>query len=257
MREINPYAHIPFLRRKLKALIPNGSLADRMQRTIGGEIDGIFTVNDFDETSSMMLFPVQSLFDWIVKSGGITLADLEWLPYELCDDQFRDIEEAEYDVIPGSQQMAAFGLWFLNVELDAVGPSKAEDYDENGISPHGFTKAEILNHKAECLLNAYQALSYAERLNRPIELSTDEKEHSAKIDFAALGKDGAKKRHAPMQALRAWALDRYREGSWPSANQAAHELMAAVIEYGRTINAPLSPSNAQRTIAHWINRASV
>lgn len=69
------------------------------------------------------------------------------------------------------------------------------------------------------------------------------------------GKAGAAKRHAPMAQLRAWAIEKYREGKWPSANQAAHDLRDCVIEHGRTIGANLSKANAQRTIADWINKS--
>lgn len=76
------------------------------------------------------------------------------------------------------------------------------------------------------------------------------KQHSS-----AIGKAGAEKRHAPNAALREWAIERYREGVWKSANQAAHALKEAVIEHGRTIGAVLSEENAQRTIAEWIRKS--
>jgi hypothetical protein len=71
-----------------------------------------------------------------------------------------------------------------------------------------------------------------------------------------IGKSGASKRHGPMAALRSWAIDRYREGKWASANQAAFDLMESVIAHGRTINANLSPANAQRTIAEWFRKSA-
>ena len=55
-----------------------------------------------------------------------------------------------------------------------------------------------------------------------------------------------------MRELEDWMMQRYREGKWRSANKAAHELKAIVIEYGKTIGAYLTEENAQRTIADWI-----
>lgn len=72
--------------------------------------------------------------------------------------------------------------------------------------------------------------------------------------FSNLGKDGAKKRHAPMIELRNWALERYKSDEWESANQAAHAFVDSTIEHGRTINAHLSKANAQRTIADWFRK---
>jgi len=76
-----------------------------------------------------------------------------------------------------------------------------------------------------------------------------------KLDRSRMGKAGALKRHAPMQALREWAVDRYKERQWPSANAAAHALKESVIEHGRTINAHLSEENAQRTMAEWFRKS--
>lgn len=72
---------------------------------------------------------------------------------------------------------------------------------------------------------------------------------------SAAGEKGAKIRHKPGKELMAWAVGKYREGQWKSANQAAYALKDSVIAHGRTIGAHLSETNAQRTIAAWINKA--
>lgn len=74
--------------------------------------------------------------------------------------------------------------------------------------------------------------------------------------FSEMGAAGAKVRHAPMQTLRAWTINEYQKAVWPSANAAAFDLAAKVVNHGRTIGAHLSEANAQRTIAEWIRRAS-
>jgi hypothetical protein len=74
------------------------------------------------------------------------------------------------------------------------------------------------------------------------------------FDFSALGAKGAAKRHAPMKQLEAYAVSLYDPNEWKSANQAAHALQVKIMEYGRLINAPLTPSNAQRTIAEWFRK---
>lgn len=75
-----------------------------------------------------------------------------------------------------------------------------------------------------------------------------------KPDFSSMGKAGAIKRHAPNAELRAWTVEQYRRGSWPSKNKAAHDLVERVIEHGRKIGVGLSPSNAQRTIVDWLRK---
>lgn len=76
------------------------------------------------------------------------------------------------------------------------------------------------------------------------------KQHSSTI-----GKSGAQKRHAPMNELQKWAVEKYKAGEWKSANEAAHKLKDSVITHGRTINAHLSEENAQRTIAEWFRKS--
>lgn len=140
--------------------------------------------------------------------------------------------------------------------MECCGPATDSDWDDKRINPHGWTEAQVLNHKAECLLLAYQALSYAERLQRGMRLNADENKLLKQFDFSAIGKAGAAKRHAPMAKLRTWAITHYRAGKWPSANQAAHDLKCRVIEYGRTIDANLTEQNAQRTIAEWFRKSA-
>lgn len=68
------------------------------------------------------------------------------------------------------------------------------------------------------------------------------------------GKVGIEKKLKPLRELEQWARERYLERTWPSANKAAHELMSAVLEHGRTIGAVLAEQNAQRTIAGWFRK---
>lgn len=74
-------------------------------------------------------------------------------------------------------------------------------------------------------------------------------------ELSQAGKEGAVKRHAPMGELKAWTIDRYREGLWASPNAAAFELVSRVVAHGKTIGAHLSPSNAQRTIYDWLRKS--
>jgi hypothetical protein len=258
MRQINPYSHIPFLHAGLMRLLPKDSFSLRMRRAIGDEIDAMLEPDEeFGERGNFSSsFPVQSLFLWITsnKEGLV----LDWLSNEdgnYFDDNGELIPPTVAPSLPGVEQLAAYGLWFLDVEMASCGPYSEEDYDDNRINPDGWKESEVLDHKAECLLNAYQALVYAERLIHGTKLSAEETERAAQFDFSAIGKDGAEKRHAPMKALRAWAIAKYRAGKWPSANQAAHDLKASVIAHGNTINAKLTEQNAQRTIANWFSKS--
>lgn len=77
-----------------------------------------------------------------------------------------------------------------------------------------------------------------------------------KAERATNGKAGGQKRHAKMTELKGWAIQKYKAGTWKSANQAASELMTDVLVHSHEIGANLTKSNAQRTIAEWIRKSA-
>lgn len=77
-----------------------------------------------------------------------------------------------------------------------------------------------------------------------------------KAERAINGKAGAQKRHAKMAELKDWTIKKYKTGTWKSANQAASELMSDVLAHSQKIEANLTKSNAQRTIAEWIRKSA-
>lgn len=79
--------------------------------------------------------------------------------------------------------------------------------------------------------------------------------NGANFDPVECGRIGSEVRHRPMRELRAWAVARYQNRQWPSANAAAAELEDSVVNHGREIGAVLSKSNARRTIAEWFRKA--
>lgn len=76
-----------------------------------------------------------------------------------------------------------------------------------------------------------------------------------KAERVSNGKVGAQKRHAKMAVLKDWAIQKYKAGTWKSANQAAFDLMPDVLAHSQKIGANLTKSNAQRTIAEWIRKS--
>jgi hypothetical protein len=76
-----------------------------------------------------------------------------------------------------------------------------------------------------------------------------------KAERVSNGRAGARKRHEKLDELRAWALERYKSGTWRSANHAASELLPDVLKRSEEIGANLTKSNGQRTIAEWIRKS--
>jgi len=258
MLSINQYSHIPFLTRELKQLLPDGSFASRMRRAIGSELYyRLVEWPDESETEYSSLFPVDALFAWATKDGGL---DPEWLVLDdgsYLDDDGEIIPPSVKPSCSAVEQLAAYGLWLLDELMESLGPISENDADIGPLperNSRGWKRNEVIEYRAACMLLAYQSLSYCQRILIGTRLTADEEARAETFNFSAMGKAGAKKRHAPMATLRSWAIERYQAGEWQSANQAAHSLKESIIKHGRTINAHLSEENAQRTIAEWFRK---
>ena len=251
MFEPNEHLHRRFLTLELRRILGDEGFAARLWRNIGQELHyRLVEYEDESEIEFSRIAPVECLFFWVEKDGGL---DPEWLA---CDDSgYLDVEGQLIDgdvqpVYSGAEQVAAYGLWLASVLIDSLGtPSEGAENEQ------GWSRETVLGHRAECLLFAYQALFYAKRIEAGSPLTEDEQSAASRINFAELGAKGAAKRHAPYVKLRAWTVEKYRAGEWPSANKAAHELKDSVIAHGRTIGANLTAENAQRTIAEWIRKS--
>ena len=248
---INHYSHVPFLTRELRKLLSDGSFASRRWRAIGNDLN--YWLVDWpseNETTYSSLTPVDALFFWATQDGGL---DPEWLPNDdvnLDDDGEEVIPSTVKPTYSATELLAAYGLWLLEEMIDSHGPIPEAEMGE-----YGWTRDEVIEHRAACMLLAYQALSYSHRILSGTQLTAEEATQAEQFDFSAMGKIGALKRHAPMAKLRKWANAKYKSGDWRSANQAAHALKDSVIEHGRTINALLTEENAQRTIASWFRKS--
>lgn len=228
------------------------SFAERLKLSIGWEIDWQLHADKFDSDYPLNESSVSLLFEWIISEGGLSPKLLEDESGQTFDDRNRPIDINLMPPISGIEQMASYGLWFLEVELGKMTPKIMEHVKNTRV-----TELSIADHKAECMLNAYQALYYAERLSNQVKLTREENEGIKNFDFSALGRSGAAIRHEPMRILREYALSLYEPQEWKSANLAAYELKDKILIHSRKINAHLKPSNAQRTIAEWFRKKSV
>lgn len=255
----NRYSHIPFLTGELKQLLPVGSFASRLWRVIGNELH--YRLMEWEPQSEVeysSLSPVDALFVWASKDGGL---EPEWLASEdgsYLDDDGEVIPLSVKPSYSAVEQLATYGLWLLEEELESLGPIPENDADIGPLPEncYGVKLDEVIEHRAACMLLAYQSLSYCQRILSGTRLTAEEESRAATFSFSLMGKAGARKRHAPMAALQAWAIERYRPDEWPSATQAAYVLKESVINHGRTINACLSEANAQSTIAGWFRKSA-
>lgn len=244
---VNTDLHTKFLHAALMQLLPIESAALRLHTYIGSDLSAL--LDEYDN-------PVEVLFLWLAEKFG-PLAKFVTDDEDYCNFAIPEsilLFCIEIESISASEQLAAYGIWLISENnMESYGPLK--DCDDRGYNFQGNSKEDIISHRAESMLLAYQALSYAERMIMGGKLSDEEKKKSKEYDFSAIGAAGAAKRHAPTNTLKAWALDLYRAGKWLSANQAAYELKDRIIEHGRTIGVNFQSKNAQRTIAEWFRKS--
>lgn len=251
MFEPNEYLHRRFLILELRRILGDEGFAAKLWRNIGQELHyRLVEYEDESETELSRIAPVECLFFWVEKDGGL---DPEWLASDddsYLDDEGQLIARDVQPVYSGAEQVAAYGLWLASVLIDSLGkPSECAENEQ------GWSREAVLGHRAECLLFAYQALVYAQRMAAGGQLTEAEQRAANRFNFAQLGAIGAAKRHMPMKKLRDWTVEQYRAGKWPSANKAAHDLKDSVMAYGRKVGANLTAENAQRTIAQWIRES--
>jgi hypothetical protein len=201
--------------------------------------------------------PVNALF--ILLDRSKIALDPEWLRSEdgtFVDDTGESLQLPPHPAYSPAEQMAAYGLWLVYVHARQWGRLAYMDEQAQAelLETSGVTIEEVREHTAACLLYGYQAVLFAYRLERGEGPTMQEQVGFATVNFAHLGTKGAAVRHGPMNKLKEWAVSRYSSREWKSANDAAYNLSAEIVEYGRTIGATLSPSNAQRTIAEWFRK---
>lgn len=257
MRVINEYSHVPFLYSRLKNLLKSGSYAALAWQQIGYVIDSLFEIEENFEGRHPMsaMYPASSLFRWARNDSWF---DIEWLRDDdgnFYDDKGSVVSPSIPITVSAVECMATYGLWLIEDDLRCCGPTENHDWESEPYNLDGWSEAQVANHQGECMLVAYQLLWYADRLLLSSEIQAAEVFVPATIDFAALGKEGAAKRHAKMKRLEEFALSLYKPSEWNSANAAAFELAQKIRDHGRTIGADLTPSNAQRTIAQWFRKA--
>lgn len=244
--------HRKFVEDELWKMIPDESFASYVAYDLANELQSILdAVEEEQPDSYWQVSPAEGLFSLLDDGWSLDIEDLRWTDGIYRDDCEEDIPESVVRQLSAAQQMAVYGLLIL--ENDHI----FDDYkiQEHSTEHSKLSPTELIEFRTDALLEAYQALVFAQKLQQKHSTETGNKSRKTLVDFSALGASGAKVRHAPMAEVRKWAISLYREKTWPSANAAAFELADQVVKYAREIGANLSPFNAQRTIAEWIRKS--
>lgn len=243
-----------FLIDEFESLMPAGSFVSYVWGTLGRKMHDWVDDWSLEEGAGFFdFYPVHKLFLMVSTSTDQMLVRPEWLCDEVqyYDDSGKEVPPTVERTYSGAEQLAAYGRWLISAAFEESPPTRVRGRENRD---KWFRKL-AQQHQVECLLLAYQALSYSFRMKLGGGLSEEEVKIALRLKLSKQGKSGANKRHAPMAMLKARTIKRYREGDWPSANKAAHALKRIVMEYGKTIGAHLTEENAQRTIANWIRKS--
>lgn len=166
---------------QLLLLLPEGSLARKMKAQIGFDLIDTFSPDygpDFDTVSQRWVQHrgVVLLFHALVggytegwrhflhegnfvfagegESGNFLLDDAgNQIPPELW------LHRGDEPAFTPVELLAVYGLYYLENELDSFGLVAVEGQNEQG-----FDREKVLQHRASCVVMAYQALAYARRL---------------------------------------------------------------------------------------------
>ncbi|MFA7239328.1 MAG: hypothetical protein WC091_04385 [Sulfuricellaceae bacterium] len=213
---------------ELKKLIPDGSFASCLNESIGRELQGtIEALDEEDEKGFWGTFPVQELYELLASGWNL---DHEWFQY--TDGVYRDDNENEIPLsIPRSytavEQIAAYGLYWIRDNINACGQLPDEGYNDQG-----WTREGIIEHKAECLLRAYQALVYGQKLmigNQIVSPATQEEiEKAARIAMARRAADALHNGPKGFRVKRKTIQEIWASGKYSSRDICAEQECAAL-----------------------------
>lgn len=239
-------AHREFVESELRKMIPEGSFTSYIVESLGTELRSTLeTIEEGQPDACWEVSPAEGLFSLLDDGWSLEIDWFQWTDGVFRDDNEEAIPSTVNRHITASEQMAAYGLSVLtDDQLSYFDPSEIPEEMKASI-------AELSDWRTGVVLEAYQALVFAQKLKQGHFLETGKQSRVKLVDFSALGAAGAKKRHAPQAELKKWALEKYRAKKWQSANEAAHALTAEVVAHSVTIGAFLKASNAQRTIYSW------
>ena len=181
---------------QLKEFISRDSFAWRLYKKIGSEIASHLDIaSEEDDNSLAQELPVEELFHLLM--GGWRF-DVCWLAnYDgtYTDDNENLLPPTVEIVCTPTEQLAIYGLWLLEEELNSLG-----NIPESDINTYGWSRDQVQQHRAECLLQAYQALTYLLLLKIGKPLDTKELEKAVR---AALAKKASEARHIENRSMKA------------------------------------------------------
>lgn len=239
-------AHRQFVETELGKMIPEGSFASYIIESLATELRStIGTIEEEQPDASWEVSSAEWLFTLLDDGWSLDIELFQWTDGIYKDDNEEEIPPSVNRLLTASEQMAVYGLSIL--ADDQLGYSDLSKLPEE----KKVSIAELSEWRTDVLLEGYQALVFAQKLQQGYSPETGKQSRAKLVDFSALGAAGAKKRHAPQAELRKWAIEKYRAKKWQSANEAAHDLTAEIVAHSNTIGAFLKPSNAQRTIYSW------
>ena len=170
-------------------LLTTNTFAARLKDRIGREIHYRFVeYPDESEVEFSRFAPVEALFNAL--AGGWSL-DPEWLANDdgrYLGDDGEPIPAESKPTIAAIEHLSTYGLFLIGEEFDSLG-----DLPDEGLSNQGFSREQVQQHRAACLLFGQQAAIYARDLLLVTRPSADEMAQAAR---AASARKAADARHA-------------------------------------------------------------
>lgn len=238
----NFHCHKTLIVSELKKILMPSSYVTKAWRVIGAEINATFEEPGEDEIPTP--YRPNELALWAQQSGGF---DVEWLSESkgnyICDDGTFFQTSKKLRLTP-AEQLAAYGLWFIDDEMNSHGEI---DYVDRFTNANGILVTDVIFHRAECIMAAYQCLRFAENTVDP---------HS-KHDYSKYAKRGSARKEVKRQEVKSYVLEQYKSGGpWQSKRHAAFHIWKGTVDFSKSINYPLTETGAETTVYKWIREGT-
>jgi hypothetical protein len=214
--EFDEHQHRVDVTEQLLRLLPEGSLALKMKAQIGLNLSDMFRLDyepDFDTVSQQwvhsrgVVFLFNSLvggftegWEHYLHPGNFVFGDEGETGDFLLDDDGNQIrpelwlKRGDKPAFTPVELLAIYGLHFIENEIDSFGAAAVEGQNEQG-----FDREKVLQHRASCVVIAYQALAYSRRLSSNEVFSDEELAKAAKSALAMQGANASHRRHREMK----------------------------------------------------------
>lgn len=184
------HSHQFFLKQELSRFLKEGSFASRLQKRLGETLHYWLVELEPSEYIEYLGADVEGLYSCAITTGGL---DPKWLLNDddrYVDDRGNQLPPSVDVSCSAVEQLAAYGLWLITEEQETLGsiPHEKDGEPPPEYNDQGWRRCDVIEHRAACMLWAYQALSYCQRIESGAGPTVYEIKRAETLNLSEMGR---------------------------------------------------------------------